>query len=84
MQDTHSALETEQILQDNCMFTYIHSTQKESWHPVREVIATHTNSFSEQQAHKGMILFSNRMTVTSLLHQLNAENLTGGIIKEKD
>ena len=31
-----------------------------------------------------MISPNNKMTVTSLLHQLNTENLTGGIIKKKD
>ena len=31
-----------------------------------------------------MILFSKKMTVTSLLCQLNAEDLTKGIIKEED
>jgi len=67
-QDTHSASETEQMLQDNCMFACIHLTQEEDWRPVRETIATHTNSFSEQQEQKGMISLSKRMTVTSLLH----------------
>ena len=31
-----------------------------------------------------MILSNNKMTVTSLLCQLNAEDLTGDIIREKD
>ena len=31
-----------------------------------------------------MILLNKKMTVTSLLHQLYAEDLTGGIIKKKD
>ena len=31
-----------------------------------------------------MILLNKRMTVTSLLHQLNANNLTGDIIKKED
>jgi len=31
-----------------------------------------------------MISLSKRITVTSLLHQLNAEDLTGGIIKKRD
>jgi len=31
-----------------------------------------------------MILLSDRMTVISLLCQLNAENLTGGMIKKED
>jgi len=31
-----------------------------------------------------MISFSKRMTVTSLLCQLNAEDLIGGMIKKKD
>ena len=31
-----------------------------------------------------MILFSDRMIVISLLYQLNTENLTGDIIREKD
>jgi len=47
-QNTHLVLEMEQTLQDNHMFTHIHSTQEEGWHPVGEVIVTHTNSFSKQ------------------------------------
>ena len=31
-----------------------------------------------------MISLSNKITITSLLHQLNAKDLTGDIIKEKD
>ena len=31
-----------------------------------------------------MILLNKRMIVTSLLHQLNAENLIGGIIKKEN
>ena len=72
------------MLQDNYMFAHIHLMQEEGWCPVGETITTHTNSFSEQQEHKGMISLNNRMTVTSLLCQLNAEDLTGGIIREKD
>ena len=66
------------------MFTYIHLTQKEDWHLVRETIITHTNSFSKQQEHKGMISPNKRITVTSLLHQLNAEDLTRDMIREED
>ena len=76
--------EMEQMLQDNRMFTYIYLTQKEGWRPVGTVIITYTNSFSKQQEHKGMILLSKRMIVTSLLHQLNAKDLTGDMIREKD
>ena len=83
-QDIHSALKTDQILQDNHMFTCIYSTQKKGWRPVRKTIATHTNSFSKQQEHKGMISLSDRIIITSLLHQLNAIDLTGGIIKKED
>ena len=84
MQDTHLALKTEQMLQDNCMFTHIHSMQEEGWCLVREMIITHTNSFSKQQEQKGMISLSKRMIVTSLLHWPDAEDLMGDIIKEKD
>jgi len=66
------------------MFTYVHLTQEDGWRPVKAVIATHTNFFSEQQEHKGMISLNNKMTVTSLLHQLDAEDLTGGIIREEN
>ena len=38
----------EQILQENCMFAYIHSMQEEGWQLVRAVIAIHINPFSEQ------------------------------------
>ena len=31
-----------------------------------------------------MISLSNKMTVTSLLHQLNAKDLTGGMIKKEN
>ena len=84
MQDTHSALEMEQTLQDNCVFTHIYSTQEEGWHPVKEAITTHTNSFSEQWEQKGMISPSKRMIITSLLHQPDTEDLVGGIIREED
>ena len=84
MQDIHSALKTDQTLQDNHIFTHIHSIQEKSWQPVKAMITTHTNTFSTQQKQKGMILLSKRMTVTSLLCQLNAEDLTEGIIREKD
>jgi len=66
------------------MFTHIHSTQEEGWHSVREIIITHTNSFLKQQEQKGIISPNERITVTSLLHQLNTEDLTGGIIREED
>ena len=66
------------------MFTYIHSTQEEDWRLVGETITTHTNSFSKQQEQKGMISLSKKIIVTSLLHQLNAEDLTEDIIKKKD
>jgi len=72
-----------QTLQDNHMFTHIHLIQKKNWHSVRKAIATHTNSFSKQQEQKGIISPNKKMIVTSLLHQLNAKNLTGGIIIKK-
>jgi len=84
MQDAHSASETDQISQDNYIFTCIHSTQEDSWHPVRETITTHTNTFSTQQEQKGMTSPSKRITVTSLLHQSKAKDLMGGIVKNKD
>ena len=83
-QDTHSVSEMEQMLQDNCMFTHIHLIQKESWRLVRETIATHTNFFSEQQEQDSMISLSKKITVTSLLHQPDAEDLMGDIIRKKD
>jgi len=72
------------MLQDDCIFACVYLTQEEGWHSVRETIITHTNSFSKQQEQEGIILPNKRMTVTSLLHQLNAEDLTGGIVKEKN
>ena len=65
IQNKHSALETEQMLQDNCMFAHIHSTQEEGWHPIREVIATHTNSFSIQQEQDGITSLKEKMVVIS-------------------
>ena len=76
--------ETEQTLQKNCMFTHIHLTQKKGWRPVKAAIAIHTNSFLKQQEHKGIISLNNRITVTSLLCQLNAEDLTEDIIKKEN
>jgi len=66
------------------MFTYIHLTQEEGWCLVRKIIVTHTNSFSKQWEQEGMISLSKRMIIISLLHWLNAEDLTGGIIRAKD
>ena len=66
------------------MFTCIHLTQEESWQPIGAVIATHTNFFSTQQEYEGITSPSKRMTVTSLLHQSEAEDLIGGIIREED
>jgi len=66
------------------MFTCIHSTQEEGWRPVGETIMTHTNFFSKQQEQEGIISLSKRITVTSLLYQLNAEDLTGDIIREEN
>jgi len=72
------------MLQDNYIFTHIHFMQKEGWQLVKKLIITHTNFFSSQQEQKGIISPNNRITVTSLLYQLNAKNLTKSIIKEKD
>jgi len=66
------------------MFTCIHLTHKEGWRPVGTAITTHTNTFSAQQEHKGITSPNKRMTVTSLLHQSEAEDLIGGIIREED
>ena len=66
------------------MFTYIHLTQEKGWHLVGEIITIHTNSFSEQQEQKGIISPNKRMTVTSLLHQLNAEDLIKDIIRKEN
>ena len=74
----------EQTLQNNHMFIYIHFMQKKSWQSVRETIAIHTNFFPSQQKQKGIISFNNKITVTSLLYQLNANDLTEGIIRKKD
>ena len=84
MQHTHSASETDQTLQNNCMFTYVHLTHEEGQQPVGAAIATHTNFFSSQQEHKGITSPNKRMTVTSLLQQSEAEDLIGSIIKEED
>ena len=67
----------------NCIFICVHFTQKENWQLVKAAIITHISFFSSQQEHKGMISLNKKMTVTSLLHQLNIKNLTGGIIKKK-
>jgi len=84
MQYTHSALETDWTLQDNCMFAYIHSTHKKGWQPVGVTIVTHTNFFSTQWKHRGITSPNKRMTVTSLLQQSEAEDLIGDIIKKED
>ena len=68
MQDTHSTSEMEQMLQNNCMFACVHSTQKENWCLVKAIIVTHTNSFLKQQEQKGIILFSKKMIIISLLY----------------
>ena len=68
MQNIHSASETEQILQKDRMFAYIHSMQEKGWHLVKAMIATYTNSFLKQQEHKGIISLSDKITVISLLH----------------
>ena len=72
------------MLQNNCIFACIHLTQEEGWHLIGKIIITHTNSFSEQQEYKSIILFNNRITVINLLCQLNTENLTEGMIRKKD
>jgi len=84
MQDTHSASETDQTLQDNCMFACVHSTHEDSWCLVRAAITTHTNAFSTQQEQEGMTSSSKRIIVTSLLRQSEAEDLIKGIIKNKE
>jgi len=66
------------------MFTCIHSTQEDSWRPVREAIAIHTNAFSTQQEQEGMTSPNKRITVTSLLCWPDAEDLTGDIIREEN
>ena len=84
IQDTHSASEIDQTLQDDYMFACIHLMQEDGWRPVRETIITHTNTFSKQQEQEGMISPSKRMIITSLLCQPDAEDLMGGIIREED
>jgi len=66
------------------MFACIHSTQEDGWWPVRTAIVTHTNAFLTQWEQEGITSPNNRMIVTSLLQQLEAEDLIGGIIKEED
>ena len=66
------------------MFACIHLTHKEGWQSIGATIVTHTNFFSTQQEHKGITLLSKRITITSLLHQSEAEDLIGGIIREED
>jgi len=68
MQNIHSALKTEQMLQNNYIFICIHLTQEKNWHLVKEVIITHTNSFLKQQEQEGIILLNKKMIVTSLLY----------------
>jgi len=65
MQDTHSASEIDQTLQDNYMFACVHLTQEDGWRPVRAVIVTHTNTFSTQQEQDGIILLRERIVVIS-------------------
>jgi hypothetical protein len=38
----------EQILQDKCIFNFIHSEQEEGWQPDKAIITTQTNPFSAQ------------------------------------
>ena len=66
------------------MFIYVHLTQEESWCSVGKVIVTHTNSFLKQWEQEGMISLNKRITVTSLLCWLDAEDLTRDIIREED
>jgi len=71
-------------LQDDCMFACIHSTQEDSCWPVGTAIVTHTNAFSTQQEQDSIILLKDRIVVISWLQQLEAEDLIGGIIRNKD
>ena len=65
------------------MFICVHFMQDKNWQPVKATITIHTNTFFIQQEQEGMILFSKKITVTSLLHQTNAKDLTKGIIIKK-
>jgi len=84
MQHTHSASETDQTLQDDCMFTCIHLTQEEGWQPVGVAIAIYTNFFSLQQEHNSITSFNKKMIVTSLLQWSETEDLIEDIIRKKD
>jgi len=77
MQDTHSALETNQMLQDNCMFVQVHSAQEEGWWPVGKTIVTHTNFFSAQQEHNGIISPNNQIVAIMCAHLTDTDE--GGI-----
>jgi len=84
MQDTHLASETDQTLQDNCMFACIHLMQENGWCPVKEVIMTHTNTFLTQQEQDSITLLKERMVVISQLQQSETEDLIGNIIRNED
>ena len=49
------------------MFTHIHLTQEDSWHLVKKVITTHTNTFLTQQEQNGITSLRKKMVVISWL-----------------
>ena len=55
------------------MFACVHSVQKEDWWPVGKTIATHTNFFSIQQEHNGIVLPNNQIVATTYAHLTDAD-----------
>jgi len=65
------------------MFDLVHSTQEEGWRPEGAAIATHTNFFSSQREHEGMISPGERIVDTTRARRSDAEDLTAGIRNEE-
>jgi len=64
------------------MFIYIHSTYKKGWRPVGNTIATHTNFFSTQQEHNGIVLPDNQIVITTYACLIDADEK--GIRNQKE
>ena len=82
MQNTHLASEMEWILQNEHMFTYVHSAQEEGWQLVRETIAIHTSFFSTQQEHNSIVLPNNQIVMMTYACLIDADKR--GIRNQKE
>ena len=58
----HSVFNIDLTLQEEHMFNFIHLKQEEGWRLDRDAIITHTNFFSVQREHIGIITPSDSIT----------------------